>query len=482
MANRIIETDYLVVGAGAAGLAFADALTTDSDARVILVDRRHGPGGHWNDAYPFVRLHQPSAFYGVNSLPLGEDAIDQQGPNAGYYERASGPEIVGYFRRVMDQRLLPSGKVRFFPNCEYLGEHRFVSRLSGDTYEVKVAKKLVDARYLEPSIPANEDPPFEVAKGVRCIPINGLVGITEPAERYVVIGGGKTGIDSCLWLLENGVPPDAICWIRPRDSLLANRRYFQPGDLAFEGFSLLVEAAAQAEDNDDFVDRAIEAGQFYPLDESVRPTMFRYATVSQLELDQLRSIKSVVRLGHVRRIDGYQIVLEHGTVPANRGDLYVHCAASGLRLAPGVPIFDADTITLQAIRTVASPFAAAVTGFIEATRDDTDEKNKLCPPNPYMDRPSDLARSTLVAMDANYQWSKHPDIMAWLDRARLNPIRGILQRGDEPGVQQSMVRFMTHTRSAILNLRRFVAGDVPPTRRAANLPRTNSHLMARIST
>ena len=62
-----IETDYLIVGAGAAGLAFADALIAASDADVVLVDRRHGPGGHWNDAYPFVRLHQPSAFYGVNS-------------------------------------------------------------------------------------------------------------------------------------------------------------------------------------------------------------------------------------------------------------------------------------------------------------------------------------------------------------------------------------------------------------------------------
>ena len=66
-----IDTDYLVVGAGAAGMAFADALIAACDADVVLVDRRHRPGGHWNDAYPFVRLHQPSAFYGVNSLSLG---------------------------------------------------------------------------------------------------------------------------------------------------------------------------------------------------------------------------------------------------------------------------------------------------------------------------------------------------------------------------------------------------------------------------
>jgi cation diffusion facilitator CzcD-associated flavoprotein CzcO len=52
-----IETDYLVVGAGAAGMAFVDALIGACDADVVMVDRRHVPGGHWNDAYPFVRLH-----------------------------------------------------------------------------------------------------------------------------------------------------------------------------------------------------------------------------------------------------------------------------------------------------------------------------------------------------------------------------------------------------------------------------------------
>ncbi|MBX9608337.1 MAG: NAD(P)-binding protein [Gammaproteobacteria bacterium] len=69
-----IDTDYLVVGAGAAGMAFTDALLSHCDADVVMVDRRHAPGGHWHDAYPFVRLHQPSATYGVDSRPLGNDA------------------------------------------------------------------------------------------------------------------------------------------------------------------------------------------------------------------------------------------------------------------------------------------------------------------------------------------------------------------------------------------------------------------------
>ena len=68
-----LETDYLVVGAGAMGMAFVDELincsagTGHDKTKVIIIDRRPKPGGHWFDAYDFVTLHQPAAFYGVNS-------------------------------------------------------------------------------------------------------------------------------------------------------------------------------------------------------------------------------------------------------------------------------------------------------------------------------------------------------------------------------------------------------------------------------
>lgn len=61
------ETDYLIVGCGAAAMAFADVILDETDATITIVDRRDAPGGHWNDAYPFVKLHQPSAYYGVAS-------------------------------------------------------------------------------------------------------------------------------------------------------------------------------------------------------------------------------------------------------------------------------------------------------------------------------------------------------------------------------------------------------------------------------
>ena len=87
--NTRIETDYLVIGAGAMGMAFADTLVAETSATAVVVDKYHQPGGHWNLAYPFVRLHQPSAFYGVNSRPLGSDAIDRTGWNEGLYELAT---------------------------------------------------------------------------------------------------------------------------------------------------------------------------------------------------------------------------------------------------------------------------------------------------------------------------------------------------------------------------------------------------------
>src|SRR5688572_6488928 len=102
MSQHQIDTDYLVIGSGAAGLAFADTLIAETDAHVTIVDRQGKPGGHWNDAYPFVTLHQPSAFYGVNSLELGSGRKDTIGLNKGLYELASGAEICGYFDRVMN--------------------------------------------------------------------------------------------------------------------------------------------------------------------------------------------------------------------------------------------------------------------------------------------------------------------------------------------------------------------------------------------
>src|SRR5262245_60883811 len=130
-------------------MAFTDALIADSGTTVVLADRRHGPGGHWNDAYPFVRLHQPSAFYGVPSRNLGEDRIDVTGPNAGFYERATAAEICHYFQEVMDETFVPSGRVDFHPMHDVTergdGTATITSLLTRAARDVTVRRKVVDA-------------------------------------------------------------------------------------------------------------------------------------------------------------------------------------------------------------------------------------------------------------------------------------------------------------------------------------------------
>lgn len=207
-----IEADYLVVGAGAMGMAFVDTLVSETDARVVLVDRNHQPGGHWTMAYPFVRLHQPSAFYGVNSLRLGGDSIDQIGWNQGLYELATAAEVCAYYDRVLRHQLLESGRVTYFPMSEYRGDGRFTT-LAGTDYTVDATRRVVDAT-MHVTVPAMRPPPYPVAPGVTCVPPNDLPKCGAH-ERYVIVGAGKTGIDTCLWLLGQGIAPDRLTWIMP---------------------------------------------------------------------------------------------------------------------------------------------------------------------------------------------------------------------------------------------------------------------------
>jgi hypothetical protein len=420
----VLAADYLVVGAGAMGMAFTDALIEHADASVIMVDRRHGVGGHWLDAYPFVRLHQASAFYGVASTLLGDGGIQQTGPEAGLHERATAPEICAYYDRVLRERLLASGKVSFFPNCDYLGDGQFVSRVSGKRYEVRGRRRIVDARYLAPEVPAVTPAPFGVAEAVRMLPVNDLVKLGGAPPQYVIVGSGKTATDACIWLLDNGVGPDAICWVRPRDPWMLNRAMVQPNPAVFIGMAAdTMRAATEAALPDDLFLRLEAAGVMLRIDPAVTPTMAKTPTLAQWELDRLRSIENVVRLGHIRHIEPARLVFENREVKISKAAVIVHCAASGLQYSPLVPIWGAEAITLQPIRIGFPCFGAALAGYVEATRDDDAEKNRLCPPSPYANTPTDWARMQVLGTRASMAFSSQPDIRAWADKTVLNPAR-----------------------------------------------------------
>ena len=454
----LITTDYLVVGAGASGLAFVDALVAEADVEVTLIDRRRAPGGHWLDAYPFVRLHSPSAYYGVNSLPLGADRIDQVGENAGYYERATGEEVLDYFGLAASQ-LTRTGQVRILTEHEHLGQGADGEQVrdlrTGALHDVSVRRKVVDARYLEASVPAMHAPAFEVASGARVVPVNDLPAAARSGSRYTVLGSGKTAVDACAWLLDNDVEPERIRWVRPRDAWFHHRADFQPLEQVgaiMAGLSLDAEAGAQAEDVDDLFERLEASWRLARIDRSRPATMYRGTMLSGRELDALRQIEDVVRLGHVRRIESDRIVLDQGEVQTGPEILHVDCTALGLRNAPATPIFQPGRIVLQQVRHNTPPFNAALLGFVEAHRDDDAEKNKLCPPNPYASSIHDWPRMMSRTWRTEQRWLSAPDVAAWLAGSRLNLLRALPDHLADPPVQVAVQRFLTHVGAAIERL------------------------------
>ena len=458
---RAVETDYLVVGAGASGMAFADTLVAHTDAEVVLVDRRHRPGGHWLDAYPFVRLHQPSAYYGVESRPLGHDRIDGHGPNAGFYERAGAAEICDYYSRVLDENLLPTGRVRFFGMSDHRGGDGdgqvVVSLLDGSETVVKPRRKIVDATYVQSEIPSRHVPGFTVEASVTLVPPNGLVDLGEPADRFTVIGAGKTAIDTCVWLLEAGVDPDRIRWVRGRDPWQFDRTFTQPLDLVGSYMRLQarwVEAAAAAEDGHDFARRLEDAGMFVRIDPSVEPMAFRGATVSLREIDALRTIEQVVRARRVHSIGRTTVTTDAGEVPGSLHEVYVDCTAAGVPAAVARPVFEPGRITIQYVGVGFLPWCAATIGFVESTGLDDEEKNRLCPPVVFSGDVADLARLAHPAMQGQVARVRHETVGPWNTASRLNPGRAALDHIDEADVADSLAFMIEHTRDALENLER----------------------------
>jgi hypothetical protein len=448
------------------GMAFTDALIDHADVHVTLVDRRYSAGGHWLDAYPFVQLHQASVFYGVASTVLGGGTIQSTGPETGLQERARQSEIRAYYDDVLHRRFVGSGRVTFLGGSEYRSDgssHAVTSLVSGETVDVRVRRRVVDATYLSPTIPATTPPPFEVADGAEVVAVNDLARLTAAPSAYVIVGSGKTATDAIIWLLSNGVAADRILWVRPRDPWMLNRAVVQPDPVVALGLAAdTMAAAAAAESLDDLFLRLEAAGVMLRIDPDVVPTMAKTPTLAAWELDLLRTVENVVRLGHITAVRSGEIELEKGSVPLPSGALVVHCAASGLQYPPIVPLWGRDKIRIQTIRVGFPCFNAALAGYVEATRDDDRERNRLCPPNTLPDDPASWARMQVRGTIATRRFGAEADIAEWANRCALNPARIDSARRDDPAVKSAAARVAAHAERGLTRLSELADEPLPP--------------------
>ena len=405
-------------------MAFVDTLLDEmSGVDIVMVDRFAKPGGHWNSAYPFVTLHQPSAFYGVNSRELSQGLRDETGLNKGLGDLATGPEILAYFEAVMRQKFLTSGRVQFSPLSNYKGDGVFVNRLSGQETKV-TAKKIVDCTHLNTTVPSTHTPNFEVSEGVRFMPLNDLPLIADAPSGFTVIGGGKTGIDAILWLLENKVAPQTIRWIKSRDAWLINRKHTQPFPEFFEDTignqANMFEAIAGATSKSDMFDRLETCGYFLRLDKTVRPTMFHGATISEAELQELRRVKDVVRKGRVSTITADNISFVSGRTEPTLGHVVVDCSASAIKNNVIKPVFQGDTITPQTIRAYQPVFSASLIAWIEANIEGEAAKNGISGVVPLPDDLDTFIGMTAANMMNQALWGQNKELRHWMRQQRLD--------------------------------------------------------------
>ncbi|KAK0389292.1 hypothetical protein NLU13_2867 [Sarocladium strictum] len=427
-----ISTDYLIIGAGIAGLGFADELLTRTSATITIVDKRDAPGGHWNDAYSFVKLHGPANMYGVESTALSDDHIEQHGLNKGMMTLSSGPEILAYCSRIVETRFLASGRVTYLPSTEYVESEGTVRGLFSWKRQTVKAKKIVDARYCENSIPLTHKPSFSTAPSVHCIPPNGLPRAAAGFQHFTVLGAGKTAVDACIWLLTNGVDAQRVRWIVPNDYWYLNRAKSQVAMPFFDDITTAIidrfEAMAEATDALDLARRLEKCEAWLRVDTAVEPLQFHSAVISKGEMAELRKIRDVVRKGYVSAIQADKVVLTQGTIPAPLNTLYVDCTACAFPGSPPVPIFQHNKIVLQIVRSAMPGLSVALIAFIEFLGLSDEERNDLVKPVPYAKGIQDYLTELSVDVRNSFHLSKFQPTREWSAQSRLDVFSSLVTR------------------------------------------------------
>ncbi|MEO1712968.1 MAG: DUF2855 family protein, partial [Bacteroidota bacterium] len=227
-------------------------------------------------------------------------------------------------------------------------------------------------------------------------------------------------------------------WIVSRDAWWLNRKNAQPGLEYFEDtFGTMAnqfEAIAGAQNLENLFDRLEAAGVMLRIDQSIRPQMFHGATVSIPELEAMRKIKNVVRLGRVQRIETDKIVLDRGEIPTSTKYIHVDCSASAANEVEIKPIFQGNLITPQTVRAYQPVFSSSIVAYVETHYKTDEEKNELLQVVRLPDRIQDWVPMMSNQFSNQAVWGRDRKLSKWLKENRLNGFGNIvsqLDRNDE---------------------------------------------------
>lgn len=382
-----LECDYLVVGAGTAGMSFVDTILTENpSATAILVDRNAKPGGHWNHAYPFVQLHQPSCYYGVNSLPLGKIRNKKGHELYDVFDRATGAEILDYFEQVSNN-FMATGRVKCFFDAEYqtldseddqsATRHSIRMMKTKDTYRIHCRKLVSCASKV--IVPSMRKPLIPVHEKVHFVPPNEIPSCCKSGKykNYIVIGNGKSGMDAIVQLVrEEMIAPSQITWVLGADAWIVNRDMMQKFWKTVKVVGMLVSVSSV---NDMYLKWESE-GLVCRLQDPNRPkfpSCFKAPVLDSSEFEVILSIQNLIRRKHVASIESNQLIFQDESQPAlefsPEDTLLVDCMVDnlyGYDFPADFQIFESDRINLgPGLAFFNVSFSSAMVAFVETCID-----------------------------------------------------------------------------------------------------------------
>ena len=323
LTNNDIAYDYLVVGAGATGMCFVDVILRCTNKTVCLVDKKIGPGGHWHEPYPYVKLHQPPQTYGIESIPLTQD---------------DGISVKKHFETAL---------AHFATNKNFTALFNIRVDINNPSISHKT---LVDARYLEVTrIPSswNMLTPWTLPEPVK--------------KTYIVVGGGKTGMDTCLYLKQYA---EKVIWVISHDAYWIKRESIETGYGQYPRYTKCAKVM-------EWIVSTLPGWFSMSLDNRIvsmvgRPERYRCGIVNESEWDAIQGVE-IVRKGYVTNRVGDTLTFEDGSTLCIPNAVFVDCIQQGLPRQKTQQIFQKHKIVLQPVVMCQPCFSATIIAKMVAT-------------------------------------------------------------------------------------------------------------------
>lgn len=235
----VCRANYAIIGGGQTGLLFLHRCIRRGAGTSVLIEQRERLGGQWNDAYHFVRLHSPKATYGIDTSAWAGDVhhdLASRKEVLAHYDLAMRPvwqseraiRLLGHSARVHPCVLgipavvaTPVGRVRgatpSAPSLLVLADGIIDATINSIPWNINPAHHLGHAAIGPSGLPwVSEGVPEALSPPpAHHTPLTQLLAAVAEAalswasaarmlcapSNFLVIGGGKSGCDTILYLI-----------------------------------------------------------------------------------------------------------------------------------------------------------------------------------------------------------------------------------------------------------------------------------------